>query len=41
MTPEIVAVLHPPRLPGDFAAAGWADLLAAFAAVAVTERSRA
>lgn len=30
MTPEIVAVLHPPRLPGDFAAAGWADLLAAF-----------
>ena len=30
MTPEIVAELHPPRLPADFIATGWADLLAAF-----------
>lgn len=30
MTPEIVASLHPPRLPEAFAAPGWDDLLAAF-----------
>jgi hypothetical protein len=30
MTPEIVADLHPPRLPAQFIDTGWADLLAAF-----------
>ncbi|SHF18477.1 hypothetical protein SAMN05444339_10422 [Loktanella atrilutea] len=30
MTPEIVRDLHPPRLPADFVALGWSDLLAAF-----------
>jgi hypothetical protein len=30
MIPEIVADLHPPRLPAAFIAGGWADLLAAF-----------
>ncbi len=30
MTPETLADLHPPRLPADFIATGWADLLAAF-----------
>jgi hypothetical protein len=30
MTPEIVADLHPPRLPADFIAPGWPDVLAAF-----------
>jgi hypothetical protein len=30
MTAGIVADLHPPRLPADFVATGWADLLAAF-----------
>jgi hypothetical protein len=30
MTPDIVAELHPPRLPAAFSALGWADLLAAF-----------
>jgi hypothetical protein len=30
MTPSIVADLHPPRLPADFIATGWQDLLAAF-----------
>jgi len=30
MTPPIVADLHPPRLPADFIATGWPDLLAAF-----------
>jgi hypothetical protein len=30
MIPEIVAELHPPRLPAEFTAPGWPDLLAAF-----------
>jgi hypothetical protein len=30
MIPEIVANLHPPRLPAAFIVGGWADLLAAF-----------
>ena len=30
MTPDIVNDLHPPRLPADFVALGWPDLLAAF-----------
>ncbi|MFT4151844.1 MAG: hypothetical protein QM656_16705 [Paracoccaceae bacterium] len=32
MTPEVVAQLHPPRLPQAFTALGPADLLAAFGA---------
>lgn len=30
MTPGIVADLNPPRLPAEFIATGWPDLLAAF-----------
>lgn len=30
MTPEIIADLNPPRLPAEFIATGWQDLLAAF-----------
>jgi hypothetical protein len=30
MTPPVVQNLHPPRLPADFVATGWPDLLAAF-----------
>lgn len=30
MTPDILAELHPPRLPADFTVPGWPDLLAAF-----------
>lgn len=30
MTEDLVAALHPPRLPEEFAALGWDDLLAAF-----------
>lgn len=30
MTPDIVASLHPPRLPETFAAPVWGDFLAAF-----------
>lgn len=30
MTPDIVAALHPPRLPADFTAPVWQDFLAAF-----------
>ncbi len=30
MTPDIVAELHPPRLPAAFIDTGWQDLLAAF-----------
>ena len=29
-TPEIVAQLHPPRLPEAFAALHWGDVLAGF-----------
>lgn len=29
MTPAVVADLHPPRLPAEFIATGWPDLLAA------------
>ena len=32
MIPDIVRDLHPPRLPADFGALGWPDLLAAFGA---------
>ena len=32
MTPDIVQDLHPPRLPADFVALDWPDLLAAFGA---------
>lgn len=30
MTPDIVAALHPPRLPADFTAPVWQDFLSAF-----------
>lgn len=30
MTPDIVASLHPPRLPEAFTTPGWDDMLAAF-----------
>lgn len=30
MTPDVVADLHPPRLPAAFIDTGWQDLLAAF-----------
>jgi hypothetical protein len=30
MIPDIVAELHPPRLPAEFTSPGWPDLLAAF-----------
>lgn len=30
MSPDLLASLHPPRLPESFAAAGWDDFLAAF-----------
>jgi hypothetical protein len=30
MTPPPLTGLHPPRLPADFVATGWPDLLAAF-----------